>query len=82
MVIASITQQKRELEYKPDLLEPLKVVPELHVEGVGDDLREPAVLVVLLPVEEPIRHLELARVRHHRHQPLQLLWRQLTGPAR
>jgi len=64
----------------PDLLESLEVVPELHVEGVGDDLREPAVLVVLLPVEEPVRHLELPGVRHHRHQPLQLVRRQLAGP--
>jgi len=64
----------------PDLLEPLKVVPELHVEGVGDDLREPAVLVVLLPVEEPVRHLELPGVGHDRHQPLQLFRSQLAGP--
>jgi hypothetical protein len=47
MVIASITQQKRELEYKLDLLEPLKVIPKLHVEGIGDDLWEPTVFVVL-----------------------------------
>jgi hypothetical protein len=66
---------------KPDLLEPLKVVPELHIKGVGDDLREPAVLVILLPVEEPVRHLELPRVGHDRHQALQLIRRQLAGPA-
>jgi hypothetical protein len=49
-----------------DLLEPLKVFPELHIEGDGDDLQEPVVLVVL-PVEKPVQHLELSRVGHDSH---------------
>lgn len=41
-------------------------------------LREPAGLVVLLPVQEPVRDLVLAGVGHDGHQPLQLLSRALT----
>ena len=40
-----------------DLLEALEVLAQLHVERVGDDLRELAVLHVLLPVQHPVRHL-------------------------
>ena len=65
-----------------DLLEALEVLAQLHVERVGDDLRELAVLHVLLPVQHPVRHLELARVLDDRHQTLNLLLRQLTSPAR
>merc|ERR1719164_459487 len=65
---------------RADLLEALEVLAQLHVEGVGDDLRELAVLGVLLAVEHPVRHLELARVLHDGHQALHLLRRQLTRP--
>merc|ERR1719331_1070779 len=60
-----------------DLLEPLEVLAQLHVESVGDALRELAVLGVLLAVEHPVRPLDLARVLHNRHQPLHLLRSQL-----
>ena len=43
-----------------DLLEALEVLAHLHVEGVGDDLRELAVLGVLLAVEHPVGHLKLS----------------------
>ena len=55
-----------------DLLQPLEVVTQLGVELRGEQLRELAVSVVLLPVEEPVGHLVLARVRHDRHQLLDL----------
>ena len=64
-----------------DLLEALEVLAQLHVERVGDDLRELAVLHVLLPVQHPVRHLELARVLDDRHQTLNLLLGQLTRTA-
>mmetsp|Transcript_16556 Transcript_16556/g.42252 ORF Transcript_16556/g.42252 Transcript_16556/m.42252 type:complete len:258 (-) Transcript_16556:28-801(-) len=63
---------------RADLLEALKVVAELEVEHVGARLRVLAVLVVLLPVEEPVRDLELARVLDDGHDTLHLLRRQLA----
>lgn len=63
-----------------NLLEALEVLAQLHVERVGDHLAELAIFHVLLPVQHPIRHLELARVLDDRHQTLNLLLRQLTGP--
>jgi len=65
---------------RPDLLEALQVLAQLHVKCVGDDLRELAVLVVLLPVEHPVGNLELARVLHDGHQTLNLLSGQLASP--
>jgi len=64
----------------PDLLQPLKVIPELHVESVRNDLGEPTILVILLPVEEPVRDLELAGVGNHSHEALKLIWGQFTSP--
>jgi hypothetical protein len=64
----------------PDLLEPLQVIAQLHVERVGHHLRKLAVLVVLLPVEHPVGNLELARVLHDGHKPLNLLGSQLARP--
>lgn len=58
----------------PDLLEPLKVIPELHVEGIRNNLREPTIFVVLLRVEEPVRDLKLVRVGNHGHDALKLIW--------
>merc|ERR1719282_1082227 len=63
-----------------NLLEALKVLAQLHVERVGHYLTELAILDILLPVQHPIRHLELARVLDDRHQTLNLLLRKLTGP--
>lgn len=67
--IASSNAGTEEKKVIPDLLEPLEVVPELHIEGDGDDLQEPVVLVVL-PIEKPVWHLELSRVGHDHHQAL------------
>ena len=64
-----------------DLLEALEVIAQLHVEGVGDNLAELAILGVLLAVEHPVGHLELPRVLHDRHQTLDLFRRELTSPV-
>mmetsp|Transcript_19663 Transcript_19663/g.66082 ORF Transcript_19663/g.66082 Transcript_19663/m.66082 type:complete len:240 (+) Transcript_19663:246-965(+) len=61
-----------------DLLEALEVLAELEVEVVGADLGELAVLVVLLPIQEPVRDLELARVLDDGHHTLNLLGGQLA----
>jgi len=63
----------------PDLLQPLEVLTDLAVEGVGHDLRELAILDVLLPVEEPVGNLVLARVVHDRNQLLNLLIGELSS---
>jgi hypothetical protein len=65
----------------PDLLQTLKIIPQLHVQGVGDDLGEATVLVILLPVQEPVWDLELPRVSDDHHQVLKLGRGQLTGPG-
>lgn len=56
----------------PDLLQPLEVLTDLAVEGVGHHLRELAILNVLLSVQEPVGNLVLARVAHDRNQLLNL----------
>eukprot|EP00306_Pavlova_sp_CCMP459_P004216 CAMPEP_0185162816 /NCGR_PEP_ID=MMETSP1139-20130426/7076_1 /TAXON_ID=298111 /ORGANISM="Pavlova sp., Strain CCMP459" /LENGTH=212 /DNA_ID=CAMNT_0027728155 /DNA_START=520 /DNA_END=1156 /DNA_ORIENTATION=+ len=61
-----------------DLLEALQVLAELEVEVVGANLGELAILVVLLPVQEPVRDLELARVLDDGHDTLHLFCGQLT----
>jgi hypothetical protein len=65
----------------PDLLQTLKIIPQLHVQGVGDDLGVATVLMVLLPVQEPVWDLELARVANDHHQVLELGRGQLAGPG-
>lgn len=64
----------------PDLLEPLNVLTQLGVDLVGGDLHVVAVLEVLLPVEEPVGHLEGLGVLHDGDDLLQLVLVQLTGP--
>jgi len=56
-----------------DLLEAFQVLTDLAVEYVGQGLRVLAVLDVLLPVEEPVWNLVLARVRHHGNHLLHLV---------
>nr|AFK44703.1 unknown [Lotus japonicus] len=63
----------------PDFLEPLQIIPELHVEGIGDNLMVLAILVVLLPVEEPIRDLELLGIGNNSHHIVQFRSTQLTS---
>ena len=55
-----------------DLLEELKVVAELGVEIVGEQLAVLAVALVLLSVEEPIGDLVLAGVLHDGHELVDL----------
>ena len=62
-----------------DFLESLQVIPELHVESVGHNLGVLAILVVLLPVEEPIWDLELPWVGNHSHQIIKLSSTQFTS---
>lgn len=64
--------QAKQLENRPDLLQALKVIPELHVQSIGDDLRIFTILVVLLSVQKPVRDLELAWVGHDGHQVVEL----------
>lgn len=64
----------------PDFLETLEIVPELHVKGIGDNLGVLPVLVVLLPVQEPVWDLVLLWVSNNRHQVVDLSCRQLTSP--
>merc|ERR550525_103422 len=63
-----------------DLLQTLEILAQLVVQLVGQHLSEAAVLHVLLPVEEPVGDLVLARVGHHRDDALNLLLGQLTSP--
>jgi len=56
-----------------DLLKAFQVLTDLAVEYVGQRLRVLAVLDVLLPVEEPVWNLVLARVRHHGNHLLHLV---------
>ena len=56
-----------------DFLQSFQVLADLAVEHVGQRLRVLAVLHVLLPVEEPVRNLVLARVRHHRYHLFHLV---------
>ena len=55
-----------------DLLEKLKVVAELGVQIVREQLAVLAVALVLLSVEEPVWNLVLARVLHDRHELVDL----------
>ena len=51
-----------ETTVRTDLLQPLKIVTELRVDTVGENLRVLAVDDVPLPVQEPRRDLELRGV--------------------
>lgn len=62
-----------ETTVRADLLQALEVVAELRVHAVGQDLAMLPVHDVLLPVQEPRGDLELRRVLHDRHYPLQLV---------
>lgn len=65
----------------PGLLEPVEVLPHLVVQLLGHDLGGLAVLVVLLPVKEPVGHLVLPGILHDLHQRLDLLHAALARPA-
>ncbi len=65
----------------PNLLQPLKVITQLGVNTVRQNLRVFAVHNVLLSVQEPRRDLELRWVLDDRHNSLQLVRVELSGPA-
>lgn len=62
-----------------DLLQALKVITELRVNTVGQDLRVLAVDDVPLPVQEPRGDLELSRVLDDGNETLELIRVQLAG---
>lgn len=62
-----------------DLLEPLQIVTQAHVEILGDGVVVPAGLEVLAPVDEPHRDLVLERVGNNLCQLLNLLHSQGTS---
>lgn len=65
-----------------DLLEALKIVTELRVNTVGEDLRVLAVDNVALSVQEPARDLVLGRVLDDGDDTLELFGGELTGTVR
>mmetsp|Transcript_20181 Transcript_20181/g.59905 ORF Transcript_20181/g.59905 Transcript_20181/m.59905 type:complete len:215 (-) Transcript_20181:20-664(-) len=62
-----------------DLLQALQIVARRRVNRRRCQVHEAARLVVLLPVEEPVGDLVLARVGHDGHQALKLLSRALAS---
>lgn len=64
-----------------DLLEALKILTELGVDAVGQDVRVLAVNNVALSVEEPARDLVLCGVLDDRHNTLELFGGKLTSTA-
>lgn len=56
-----------------DLLQALKVVTQLRVYAVREDLQVLAIDNVALTIQEPQGDLELRRVLDDRHEPLQLV---------
>jgi len=61
------------------LLEALEVLAHLRVKLVRQEVAVLAVDDVLLPVDEPVRDLELSRVLHDRDDALKLVRVELTG---
>ena len=68
-----------ETTVRPDLLQPLKVITELRVNTVGQDLQVLAVDDVPLPVQEPCRDLELRGVLDDGNDTLKLIRVKLAG---
>ena len=62
-----------ETTVRPDLLEALKVITQLRVHIVGQNLRILSVNNVTLTVQEPQRDLELSGILNNRHKPLQFV---------
>lgn len=52
---------------RPDFLETLQIVSELHIEGVGGYLGVLSILVIFLSVEKPVWDLELAWISNDGH---------------
>lgn len=68
-----------ETPVRPDFLEPLHIITELGIKRLGKDLRVFAGLEILLPVQEPKRDLELARVLDDSNKLLNLVSGELTS---
>lgn len=64
-----------------NLLQPLKIVTQLRVEAVGQNLRVFAVDNVLLPVQEPARDLELEGVLDDSDDTFELVRVEITSAA-
>lgn len=62
-----------------DLLHALKVLTELVVQVVGEELGVAAILNVLLTIEEPVRDLVLTRVLHDGNDALKISLIELTS---
>ncbi len=62
-----------------DLLQTLKILTELVIKSVGQNLRVLAVTVVLLSVQEPVGDLVLARVLDNSDDLVDLLLGELTS---
>jgi len=56
----------------PDLLETLKIISQLHVKSIGNNLGVFPILVILLSVKKPVWDLELARVSNDCHEVINL----------
>lgn len=67
------TPEVTETTVRTDLLQPLKVITELRVYTVGQDLRVLAIDDVPLPVQEPQRNLELSGVLDDGDETLELI---------
>lgn len=62
-----------------DLLQSLKIVTELGVKSVGENLGELSVFDVLLSVQEPVGDLELTGVSDNSDDLVDLSLAQLSG---
>ena len=70
-----------ETTVRTDLLQPLKIVTELRVDTVGENLRVLAVDNVPLPVQEPRRDLELRGVLDDGDETLEFVRVELSSPV-
>ena len=73
------TPEVTETTVRTNLLQPLKVITELRVNTVGQDLQVLAVDNVALPVQEPCWDLELRGVLDDRHDTLEFVRVELAG---
>ena len=64
-----------------DLLEPLQVVSQFLVDGVGKSVRAFTVHHVPLSVQEPVGYLELSGVLHDGDDTFELIRVEFTGTA-
>ena len=58
---------------RPNLFQSLEIITQFRVDGVGKNLRILSIDNILLPVKEPRWDLELSRILHDGHYPLQFV---------